>query len=61
MAELALSWCQLFGYADCNQPSTFKAIVNPEFSDDYGQMPNLLTFQFDRLVVSGWLNSSHHH
>jgi hypothetical protein len=20
-------WCQLFGYADCTQPSTFEAIV----------------------------------
>jgi hypothetical protein len=27
MAGWALWWCQLFGYADCTQPSTFEAIV----------------------------------
>ncbi len=27
MAGWTLWWCQLFGYADCTQPSTFEAIV----------------------------------
>jgi hypothetical protein len=27
MAGWALWWCQLLGYADCRQPSTFEAIV----------------------------------
>jgi hypothetical protein len=27
MAGWALWWCQLFGYVDCKQPSTFEALV----------------------------------